>query len=192
MEIPEKPKCSNIEENYPTDHIRPAEVMDENDPPVYVKSELKQSNYVQQLGVVEEYVPIVWDELKVETEVYDTNKRKKGIVFKKNQETEEVKFIVGVSFGENDAKFYTGYDMEKYLRLVVKPTDVRHSQVDDMVLRPHHIPKQEIPTELKEQKIELTYPELIFTGKQIKDLAKDLTDTGEVRLSISGIKIIKQ
>ena len=35
MEIPEKPKCSNIEENYPTDHIRPAEVMDENDPPVY-------------------------------------------------------------------------------------------------------------------------------------------------------------
>ena len=167
MEIPEKPKCSNIEENYPTDHIRPAEVMDENDPPVYVKSELKQSNYVQHLGVVEEYVPIDWVKLKLGDEVVDMEHKpvKRGNVFKKSEGFE---YCIAVGFeGGVDSRFYTRAEMERYLRLVVKPKS-------------------------EEQKIELTYPELIFTGKQIKDLAKDLTDTGEVRLSISGIKIINQ
>ena len=134
MEIPEKPKCSNIEENYPTDHIRPAEVMDGNDPPVYVKSELKQSNYVQHLGVVEEYVDIEFDKLKLGDEIYDTESKRKGDVRLLENSTRREK-CVGIDWGVHNA-IYSIEEFSYHWRLVVK-TKLKQPEVFE--LNKHHL-----------------------------------------------------
>ena len=82
-------------------------------------TEEESSNYVQDLGIVEEYVPIVWDKLKLGQEVVDLKHKpvKRGKVFKKPYE-----HCIKVCFyGEFDAITYNKSEIKKHLRLVVKP-----------------------------------------------------------------------
>lgn len=85
---------------------------------VEVKEELT-TDYVSVGKTIEEYVPIVWEKLKLGQEVVDLKHKpvKMGKVFKKPYE-----HCIKVCFyGEFDAITYNKSEIKKHLRLVVKP-----------------------------------------------------------------------